>query len=66
VAASIKLPFVIGQPEYETHDYAGIIFTGTELEQMDHYNNEQDQIKDDKANEQANLHENAARIAEQD
>ena len=32
VAACIKLPFVIGQPEYEKHDYAGIIFNGTEFE----------------------------------
>ena len=32
VASSIKLPFVIGQPEYERHEYAGILFTGTEFE----------------------------------
>jgi len=37
VAASIKLPFVIGEPEYEKHEYAGIVYTGTEFEQTDHY-----------------------------
>ena len=32
VASSIKLPFVIGEPEYERHDYAGIVYMGTEFE----------------------------------
>ena len=32
VAASIKLPFVIGQPEYEAHDYAGLIFMNNQFE----------------------------------
>lgn len=63
---AIKLPFVIGQPEYERHPYAGIIFTGTDVEQTEHFQNEQDQLKEDKLNEQANLDENAARIADQD
>ena len=66
VASSIKLPFVIGQPEYERHDYAGIVFTGTEFEQTDHYANEMEQIREDKANEMAALDANAARIADQD
>lgn len=42
VASSIKLPFVIGEPEYERHDYAGIVYMGTEFEQTDHYREEQD------------------------
>lgn len=37
VAASIKLPFVIGQPEYERHEYAGIVYMGTEVEQAEHH-----------------------------
>jgi len=64
VASSIKLPFVIGQPEYERHEYAGIVFTGTEFEQTDHYQDEQAQKREDKAAEQAELDENAARIAD--
>ena len=40
VAASIKLPFVIGEPEYEKHPFAGIVFMGTEFEQTEHYQNE--------------------------
>ena len=48
---AIKLPFVIGTPEYDRHPYAGIIFTGTDVEQVDHFQNEQEQLKEDKANE---------------
>ena len=40
VARSMKLPFVIGQPEYERHAFAGIVYTGTEFEQQDHYKEE--------------------------
>lgn len=64
VASSIKLPFVIGEPEYERHDYAGIVYMGTEFEQTDHYREEQDQIREDKQAEQEQLDENAARIAD--
>ena len=34
---AIKLPFVIGTPEYDRHPYAGIVFTGTDFEQTEHF-----------------------------
>ena len=33
VSSVIKLPFVIGTPEYDRHDTAGIVFQGTEFDQ---------------------------------
>lgn len=33
VSGVIKLPFVIGTPEYDRHDTAGIVFAGTEFDQ---------------------------------
>lgn len=51
VSSVIKLPFVIGTPEYERHDTAGIVFMGTEFDQQDHHKEEQDQLNEDKANE---------------
>ena len=37
VSSVIKLPFVIGTPEYDRHDTAGIVFQGTEFDQKDHF-----------------------------
>lgn len=36
----IKLPFVIGQPEFEKHPYAGMVYMnlGKQYEQEDHFN----------------------------
>lgn len=33
VSSVIKLPFVIGTPEFDRHDTAGIVFQGTEFDQ---------------------------------
>lgn len=40
----IKLPYVIGQKEYEKHPYAGIVYLGDlgeDLEQVELHNEEQ-------------------------
>ena len=42
VSSVIKLPFVIGTPEFDRHDTAGIVFQGTEFDQQDHFKEEQD------------------------
>lgn len=61
VAASIKLPFVIGQPEYYSHDYAGLVFVGNEeLDQLDHHKEEMAMKDEDKIKEKMDLAENAA------
>jgi hypothetical protein len=42
--ANIKLPFVIGTPEYNKHPYAGIVFLGNlgeDIEQTDLHKEEQ-------------------------
>lgn len=39
----IKLPYVIGQPEYAKHPFAGLVYTGNladELEQVDLFKEE--------------------------
>jgi len=46
----IKLPYIIGTPEYGKHPSAGLVYTGNledELEQLELYNEEQEQFKED-------------------
>lgn len=45
----IKLPYVIGQPEYAKHPYAGIVYIdlGDDLEQVGLHNEEQKQFMED-------------------
>ena len=46
----IKLPYVIGTPEFTKHPYAGIVYTGNlddELEQMDLFLEERQQLEED-------------------
>lgn len=67
--AMIKLPYVIGTPEYNKHPYAGIIYLGNlgdDLEQGEIHKEEQKQWEEDKDNERIALQKNAeeqARIA---
>lgn len=52
--ANIKLPFVIGTPEYLKHPYAGLVFLGNlgdDIEQVDLHKEEMKQIEMDKAAE---------------
>ena len=44
VNSSIKLPFVIGTPEYQGHPFAGIVNCNSEFEQLDHYLEEQNAL----------------------
>jgi hypothetical protein len=56
--AMIKLPYVIGTPEYNKHPYAGIVYIGNlgeDLEQIELHNEEKKQLDDDKANEKEAL-----------
>ena len=49
--AMIKLPYVIGTPEYQKHPYAGIIYLGNlgdDLEQVELHEEEKKQIEEDK------------------
>ena len=60
--AMIKLPYVIGTPEYSKHPYAGIVYLGNlgdDIEQVELYDEEQKQLLEDKANEQEALIKNA-------
>ena len=49
----IKLPFVIGTPEFEKHPYAGLVFLnmGSGLEQDDLHKDELKQLQEDKMHE---------------
>jgi hypothetical protein len=37
----IKLPFIIGTKEYEKHPFAGVVYLGTEVEQVELFKEEQ-------------------------
>ena len=55
----IKLPYIIGSNEYKQHPFAGVVYMGeAELEQMDLYEREMDQLLEDKKFEQAQLQKN--------
>ena len=47
----IKLPFVIGTPEYTKHPFAGVVFANTADEQRDLAKQEEEQIAQDKIKE---------------
>ncbi len=67
--AMIKLPYVIGTPEYTRHPFAGIVYTGSlgdDIEQKELYEAERKQLEEDKANEQENLQKNAEEQAKLD
>jgi len=66
VAAIIKLPFVIGQPEFEEHPYAGLVACNHKFDQIDHFKEEREARMRDKEHEQQVLQENAANIADAD
>ena len=48
----IKLPYVIGTPEFQQHPFAGVVFAGTNDEQTELFKEEQAQIEEDKKKEQ--------------
>jgi len=55
--AMIKLPYIIGTPEFQKHPYAGLVYLGMEnLEQDELHKDEQNQLKEDKAHEQEVLY----------
>jgi len=47
----IKLPFVIGQTEYEKHPFAGVVFANSQYEQTVLFEEEQEQYRIDKEKE---------------
>ena len=59
----IKLPFIIGTKEYEKHSFAGVVFLGTEVEQVELFKEEQQQLIEDKKQEEKVLQQNAIEIA---
>lgn len=65
--AMIKLPYIIGTPEFQKHPYAGLVYLGMEnLEQDELHKDEQNQLKEDKAHEQEVLYANAEEQARLD
>jgi hypothetical protein len=45
----IKLPYIIGREEYKKHPFAGLVYRGEdELEQLDLYEEEMQQLLNDK------------------
>jgi len=37
INSMIKLPFIIGTPEFNSHPFAGVVYQGTEFDQKDHH-----------------------------
>lgn len=56
----LKLPFVIGTPEYQQHPFAGLVYLGTgHPEQQLLHEDEQQQLAEDKKKEKEELKRNA-------
>ena len=47
----MKLPYVIGTPEFAQHAFAGIVYLGTADEQVELHKEEIEKINEDKKNE---------------
>lgn len=47
VAGNIKLPFVIGTPEFNAHPFAGLNFCNHPLDQIEHYEEEKAALAED-------------------
>lgn len=55
----IKLPYIIGRDEYKKHPFAGLVYRGEdELEQLDLYEEEMQQLLNDKKFEEEQLQKN--------
>lgn len=55
----IKLPFIIGTPEYTKHPFAGVVYLNSDVEQVELFKEEQQQLIEDKKQEEKVLQLNA-------